>query len=154
MSASKDPCFQEMRTDYTIPFLQNFNMGCALGSLVRIRASICSARYQNYSQGEWQVARSLLTKTHSMLSDKVWSPFSAESSAGWAQRCTFTLHGDTLWLQGWQRIEFSMGQWEAPDWWRGKWPQKSLSDGLEAVSKASTHWKTTSEWQFGGIRGA
>ena len=27
-------------------------------------------RYQNYSQGEWQVARNLLTKTHGMLSEK------------------------------------------------------------------------------------
>lgn len=26
---TKDPHFQEMRTNYTVPFLQNFNMGCA-----------------------------------------------------------------------------------------------------------------------------
>lgn len=34
----QDPHFQEMRTDYTVPFLQNFNMGCAaLGSRSRQR---------------------------------------------------------------------------------------------------------------------
>jgi len=49
----KDPHFQEMRVPYTDPFLQKFNMG-----------------YQNYSEGEWQVAKSLLTKTHNMLRDK------------------------------------------------------------------------------------
>lgn len=27
-------------------------------------------RYQNYSQGEWQVARTLLSKTHGMLGEK------------------------------------------------------------------------------------
>lgn len=49
----KDPHFQEMRTPYTDPFLQKFNMG-----------------YQNYAQGEWQVARNLLIQTHTMLRDK------------------------------------------------------------------------------------
>ncbi|CAE7198715.1 unnamed protein product, partial [Symbiodinium natans] len=49
----KDPHFQEMRTPYTDVFLQNFNMG-----------------YQNYAQGEWQVARNLLLKTHTMLREK------------------------------------------------------------------------------------
>ena len=29
LQRTKDPHFQEMRTNYTVPFLQNFNMGCA-----------------------------------------------------------------------------------------------------------------------------
>ncbi|CAJ1383668.1 unnamed protein product [Effrenium voratum] len=50
---NKDPHFQEMRTEYTTVFMQTFNMG-----------------YQNYSQGEWQVAKNLLTKTLSMRGEK------------------------------------------------------------------------------------
>ena len=33
-------------------------------------ASMYRNRYQNYSQGEWQVARTLLSKTHGMLGEK------------------------------------------------------------------------------------
>merc|ERR1711937_165873 len=39
-----------MRRNYTVDFFQLFNMG-----------------YQNYSEGEWQVARRLLTHSHTML---------------------------------------------------------------------------------------
>ncbi|CAL1137735.1 unnamed protein product, partial [Cladocopium goreaui] len=74
----KDPHFQEMRTHYTVPFLQNFNMG-----------------YQNYSQGEWQVARNLLTKTHGMLSEK-------DGPSGALLRFMETPY-----------------QFKAPEWWRG-----------------------------------
>ena len=114
---TKDPHFQEMRTNYTVPFLQNFNMGCAPRKLPQLiswnggnhRKPTCFSlyevpfglgefdlccslaaevfgqweshssqalaflyrnRYQNYSQGEWQVARTLLSKTHGMLGEK------------------------------------------------------------------------------------
>ena len=63
-----------MRTDYTVPFLQKFNMGCPASCERQKRwscgAKNAAARYQNYSQGEWQVAKTLLTKTHRMLSEK------------------------------------------------------------------------------------
>lgn len=74
----KDPHFQEMRTNYTVPFLQNFNMG-----------------YQNYSQGEWQVARTLLSKTHGMLGEK-------DGPSGALLRFMETPY-----------------QFKAPEWWRG-----------------------------------
>mmetsp|Transcript_37630 Transcript_37630/g.66914 ORF Transcript_37630/g.66914 Transcript_37630/m.66914 type:complete len:1000 (+) Transcript_37630:70-3069(+) len=45
-----DPNLKTMREQYTEEFFQQFNMG-----------------YQNYSQGEWAVARRLLTETQSIL---------------------------------------------------------------------------------------
>jgi len=45
-----DVDMKTMRRTYTVEFLMLFNMG-----------------YQNYSQGEWQVARRVLTQTHTML---------------------------------------------------------------------------------------
>lgn len=45
-----DQVIQDMRKVYTVEFQQLFNMG-----------------YQNYSQGEWAVARRMLTVTHEML---------------------------------------------------------------------------------------
>jgi len=47
------PGLKSMRKRYTVDFLQLFNMG-----------------YQNYSQGEWQVARRLLNTTLDMLGSK------------------------------------------------------------------------------------
>eukprot|EP00933_Yihiella_yeosuensis_P019988 TRINITY_DN16115_c1_g1_i1.p1 TRINITY_DN16115_c1_g1~~TRINITY_DN16115_c1_g1_i1.p1 ORF type:complete len:618 (+),score=84.65 TRINITY_DN16115_c1_g1_i1:48-1856(+) len=48
-----DQDFRTMRRIYTDPWRQTFNMG-----------------YQNYSQGEWQVARTLLMKTQTLLSEQ------------------------------------------------------------------------------------
>ncbi|CAE8702438.1 unnamed protein product, partial [Polarella glacialis] len=48
-----DPDFIRMRKRYNTKFFQTFNMG-----------------YQNYSQGEWQVARDLLKKTATMLNEE------------------------------------------------------------------------------------
>eukprot|EP00913_Durusdinium_trenchii_P025339 g23789.t1 len=45
-----DPAITVMRQRYTIPFFQLFNMG-----------------YQNYSQGEWLVARRMLAETKNLL---------------------------------------------------------------------------------------
>merc|ERR1712151_64326 len=45
-----DPVISEMRRRYTTEFRQLFSMG-----------------YQNYSQGEWQVARRMLACTRSLL---------------------------------------------------------------------------------------
>lgn len=47
------PELAKMRRRYTVEFLHVFSMG-----------------YQNYSEGEWQVARSLLSRTHVMLGAK------------------------------------------------------------------------------------
>lgn len=45
-----DPTIRDMRRRYTVEFFQLFNMG-----------------YQNYSQGEWQVARRMLSCTRAIL---------------------------------------------------------------------------------------
>jgi len=45
-----DPTIKEMRKRYTVEFIQLFNMG-----------------FQNYSQGEWQVARRMLSCTRAIL---------------------------------------------------------------------------------------
>eukprot|EP00448_Togula_jolla_P014558 CAMPEP_0170573382 /NCGR_PEP_ID=MMETSP0224-20130122/2736_1 /TAXON_ID=285029 /ORGANISM="Togula jolla, Strain CCCM 725" /LENGTH=971 /DNA_ID=CAMNT_0010895967 /DNA_START=21 /DNA_END=2936 /DNA_ORIENTATION=- len=45
-----DPDFIIMRRRYTVDFMQLFNMG-----------------YQNYSQGEWEVAKRMLSRTQTML---------------------------------------------------------------------------------------
>merc|ERR1712060_859516 len=69
---------QTMRRRFTEDFLQLFNMG-----------------YQNYSQGEWQVARRLLTTTLNMLGAK-----DGPSSA----------------LLSFMETPY---QFEAPEWWQG-----------------------------------
>eukprot|EP00930_Biecheleria_cincta_P032045 TRINITY_DN22234_c0_g1_i1.p1 TRINITY_DN22234_c0_g1~~TRINITY_DN22234_c0_g1_i1.p1 ORF type:complete len:618 (-),score=106.00 TRINITY_DN22234_c0_g1_i1:110-1963(-) len=48
---AEDPVISAMRASFTVEFFQLFNMG-----------------YQNYSQGEWQVARRLLSTTRSLCS--------------------------------------------------------------------------------------
>jgi len=45
-----DPTIKDMRRRYTVEFFQLFNMG-----------------FQNYSQGEWQVARRMLSCTRAIL---------------------------------------------------------------------------------------
>eukprot|EP00931_Biecheleriopsis_adriatica_P108869 TRINITY_DN8313_c0_g1_i1.p1 TRINITY_DN8313_c0_g1~~TRINITY_DN8313_c0_g1_i1.p1 ORF type:complete len:956 (+),score=196.21 TRINITY_DN8313_c0_g1_i1:247-3114(+) len=56
----KDYEFKLMRKLYTEEFFQTFKMG-----------------YQNYFEGEWQVARNLLMKTHTMLKGKKDGPSGA-----------------------------------------------------------------------------
>jgi len=46
----EDPHILQMRQIYTVEFMQFFNMG-----------------YENYSQGEWSVARKMLEQTRSKL---------------------------------------------------------------------------------------
>jgi len=67
-----------MRKRYTVDFLQIFNMG-----------------YHNYSQGEWQVARRLLTTTLTMVGFK---------------------DGPSSYLLAYMETPY---QFEAPEWWRG-----------------------------------
>jgi len=73
--------WQLMRKEFSTQFIQTFNMG-----------------YQNYSEGEWQVARIFLLKTHTMLSKK-------DGPSGALLRFMESPH-----------------RFEAPDGWRGVHP--------------------------------
>jgi len=72
----EDPYILQMRQIYTVEFMQFFNMG-----------------YQNYSQGEWSVARKLLEQTRSKLGHMdgpsvallkfMEDPYQYEAPKGW-----------------------------------------------------------------------
>jgi len=74
----ENPEIASMRFRYTLEFIHVFNMG-----------------YQNYSQGEWQVAQRLLTRTRTMLG---------------------VVDGPSMALLRFMEMPY---QFEAPDHWRG-----------------------------------
>jgi len=74
----ENPEIAQMRFRYTLEFIHVFNMG-----------------YQNYSQGEWQVAQRLLTRTRTMLG---------------------VVDGPSMALLRFMETPY---QYEAPDSWRG-----------------------------------